>query len=257
VQRPFPVILKIFINLLGISSSERMEPRQARVISVSILSFPIINNLGGEQYSDIVVSCYTGGEVSWQYMSSKDGTQSGYDSDEIWYLKDAINLYVRRIEKQRRTSVFWTGGANTDDDSANVDQFIEIDLAGQAVVASTVFPHSDFTYMGFDDLEEDGRWWRAINRMSKALAAGANNGRAYVYMNNNNCRTIFSPPSQNPQDVDPAHGGQATNGEIFYYAELPMLMRNLNIQQIITFSKVDREFVQNIEWDVNRVWLSR
>lgn len=232
-----------------------MEPRQARVISVSILSFPIINNLGGEQYSDIVVSCYTGGEVSWQYMSSKDGTQSGYDREEIWYLKDAINLYVRRIEKQRRTGVFWAGGATTDDDFADVDQFIEIDLMDQAVVASTVFLNSDFMYMGLHGL--DGRWWRAINRLSKALAAGANNGRAYVYMKNNNCRTLFSPPSQNPQDVDPAHGGQATNGEIFYYAELPMLMRNLNIQQIITFSKVNWEFVQNVEWDVNRVWLSR
>ena len=190
-------------------------------------------------------------------MSSKDGIQSGNDKEKIWYLKDAINLYIARIEKSRRTGVFWAGGATTEDDFGDVDEFIEINLADKAVKADMVFPYSDFTNMGVDDSKKDGRWWRAINRMSKALAAGATNGKAYVYLKNSNCRTLFSPPSQSPQDEDPAHGGQATNGEIFYYAELPMLMRNLNIQQIITFSKVNRKFVKNVEWDVNRVWLSR
>ena len=97
-----------------------------------------------------------------------------------------------------------------------------------------------------------------------------------MYLKNNNCRTLFSPPSQNPQDStnsflfdltylylapvsslcfigDPTANGQATNGEIFYYAELPMLMRNTNIQQIKTFSKVNRKIVVNTEWDVNVV----
>ena len=32
-----------------------------------------------------------------------------------------------------------------------------------------------------------------------------------------------------------------------------MLMRNMNIQQIKTFSKVNRKFVVNTEWDMNVV----
>lgn len=106
-----------------------------------------------------------------------------------------------------------------------------------------------------------------------ALAATATNGVAYVYLKNTNCRTLFSPPSQNPQDSmqnpshiyirlivvktgDPTANGQATNGEIFYYAELPMLMCNTNIKQIKTFSKVNRKFVVNTEWDVDVVCYS-
>ena len=55
--------------------------------------------------------------------------------------------------------------------------------------------------------------------------------------------------------ADPTANGRATNGEIFYYAELPMLMRNLNIEQIKTFSKVNRKFVVKTEWDVHLVSL--
>lgn len=70
--------------------------------------------------------------------------------------------------------------------------------------------------------EQNNLYWRAMYRASKgkqtrynsfkwisrlrlivffstALAAAATNGKAYVYMNNNNCRTLFSP-SQHPQD---------------------------------------------------------
>lgn len=97
------------------------------------------------------------------------------------------------------------------------------------------------TAMGLSESNKDGKWWRAINRASKALAASANGGTAYVYLNANNCRNLFSPPSQNPQDSDPDHGGQATNGEIWYYAELPTLMRNLNVNKIVTFYKTKRE----------------
>ena len=52
---------------------------------------------------------------------------------------------------------------------------------------------------------------------------------------------------------DPTANGQATNGEIFYYAELPILMHNTNIKQIKTFSKVNRKFVVNTKWDVDVV----
>ncbi|KAM0800811.1 hypothetical protein BDR22DRAFT_889161 [Usnea florida] len=184
-------------------------------------------------------------------MTSGDGTKSGYDEDGIWYLSDAIQLYLQRVEKEQRTGVFWAGGATTEEDFAIVDEFAEINLNNKGRSANTVFSYADFERMNLDGNNKNNLWWRAVNRMSKALAAGATNGVAYVYLKNNNCRTLFSPSSQNPQDSDPTANGQATNGEIFSYAELPMLMRNMNIQQIKTFSKVNRKFVVNSEWDVN------
>lgn len=111
--------------------------------------------------------------------------------------------------------------------------------------------------MGLSASNKNNLWWRAINRASNSLAASAYGGTAYVFMNANNCRNLFSPPSQNPQDSDPDHEGQATNGEIWYYAELPTLMRNLNVNKIVTFYKTKREegkpaprFVQTTQWDV-------
>lgn len=88
-----------------------------------------------------------------------------------------------------------------------------------------------------------------------ALAASATNGNAYVYLRSVCGRTIFSPPSQNPQDHDPDHNNEATNGEIWYYAELPALMRNLNINKIYTFYKPEgsRKFVVNLAWDAENV----
>ena len=64
--------------------------------------------------------------------------------------------------------------------------------------------------------------------------------------------SVFSTSTDTFFLDDPTAGGQATNGEIFYYAELPMLMRNENIQQIKTFSKVNRKFVVNTEWGCER-----
>lgn len=52
---------------------------------------------------------------------------------------------------------------------------------------------------------------------------------------------------------DPAHDGEATVGEVWAYVELPMLMRNTNVNQIISFYKQGRKFVTNIEWDVTTV----
>jgi hypothetical protein len=86
-----------------------------------------------------------------------------------------------------------------------------------------------------------------------ALAAGSTNGKAYVYMQPTNSRTIFSPPSQQPQDYDPTACGQATNGEIWYYSELPTLMRNPAISQIIMFYKEGNSITQQVAWDVDRV----
>ena len=81
-------------------------------------------------------------------------------------------------------------------------------------------------------------------------------------MKPNNGRTIFSQASQSPKDNDPAHGGQATNGEVWYYDELPMLMRNLRIIKIVAFYLKDGakgvaagDFTQGTEWDANAVCL--
>lgn len=52
---------------------------------------------------------------------------------------------------------------------------------------------------------------------------------------------------------DPEHGDEATVGETWFYAELPMLMRNLNIHQIVSFWKESGEFTTHLEWDANRV----
>lgn len=111
------------------------------------------------------------------------------------------------------------------------------------------------------------------NFLFQALAASASgDGIAYVYLKPVNCRTIFSPPSQSPKDSmwndylpsqhnlpltchieDPAQNNQATNGEIWYYSELPMLMRNLNIKQIKSFHKNGRRFEEKVEWDAEKV----
>jgi hypothetical protein len=88
-----------------------------------------------------------------------------------------------------------------------------------------------------------------------ALAASATNGDAFVYLRSECGRTIFSPPSQNPQNNDPAANGESTNGEIWYYAELPALMRNLNINKIYTFYKPtgSRKFEVKLAWDAENV----
>ncbi|KAL1980203.1 hypothetical protein VTN96DRAFT_4469 [Rasamsonia emersonii] len=181
-----------------------------------------------------------------------DGTLSGKDPDGIFYVKDFINAYTSKVPDEDRVGIFWAGGATTADDFENIYEFIEMRLDFKGKLFSDVFDFNFFQTNMNLGTEQNNLYWRAMYRASKALAAAATNGKAYVYMNNNNCRTLFSPPSQHPQDVDPDHGGQATNGEIFYYAELPTLMRNPNIDQIITFSKVNRKFVVNVAWDVNR-----
>ena len=124
----------------------------------------------------------------------------------------------------------------------------------------------DFSEQGLDKSDPNKRqnslYWRAVYRASKSLAAFSAGGTAYVYMKPNNCRNIFSPASQSPKDNDPAHGGQATNGEVWYYSELPMLMRNLRINKIIAFdlkvgaagTSVD-DFSQDTQWDAQAVRL--
>ncbi len=100
-------------------------------------------------------------------MTSGDGTESGNDKDGIWYLSDAIQLYLQRVSKEQRTGVFWAGGATTQDDFDTVYEFKEINLNDNGRIAEEVFPFADFQRMKLDGNNKNNLWWRAINRMSK------------------------------------------------------------------------------------------
>lgn len=100
-------------------------------------------------------------------MTSGDGTESGNDKDGIWYLSDAILLYLQRVNKEQRTGVFWAGGATTEDDFGIVYEFLEINLNDNGRIAEQVFPFTDFERMKLDGNNKNNLWWRAINRMSK------------------------------------------------------------------------------------------
>ncbi|KAL8702969.1 MAG: hypothetical protein Q9201_003852 [Fulgogasparrea decipioides] len=200
-----------------------------------------------------------GDDVRWTGWTAGDGAKDGKDADGIWSVKDVIGEVTKNEPvPNNRTFGFWAGGVSEGDDFDNIYEFIESKTDNVGKVFKDVFSFDALQKMGLSSQNRNGLWWRAINRASKGLAVAAYGGTAYIYMNNNNCRHIFSPPSKNPQDSDPDHGGQATNGEIWYYAELPTLMRNLNINKIITFYKTKREpgkpprFVQNVAWDVDR-----
>ena len=202
----------------------------------------------------------TGNDVKWTGWTSGDGVNDGNDADGVWYIKKAIDTYLQKVPNaDDRIGIFWAGGSTSEDDFGNIDEFIEFYTDDKGKKFLDVFSFDMLTGMGLDANNKDGRWWRAINRFSKALAAGASGGTAYVFMNNNNCRTIFSPPSKTPLDADPDHGGQATNGEIWYYSELPTIMRNLNVNKIVSFYKTKRDgnirpkFVQADAWVLSRV----
>ena len=100
-------------------------------------------------------------------MTSGDGTESGNDKDGIWYLSDAIQLYLQRVQNEQRTGVFWAGGATTEDDFDTVYEFLEINLSENGRIAEQVFPYADFERMKLDGNNKNNLWWRAINRMSK------------------------------------------------------------------------------------------
>ncbi|KAL8807856.1 MAG: hypothetical protein Q9200_004520 [Gallowayella weberi] len=193
-------------------------------------------------------------------MTSGDGEKSGKDSDAIWYVNDAVENYTAQYPDPRdRVDVFWGGGGMTAEDLDDIDEFMEGRLEGRGKKFIDVFSYEILKNKGgVDASNQNNKYWLGVNRVSKALAASCSGGTAYVFMKPHGCRTLFSPTSQNPQDNDPDHGGQATNGEIWYYAELPALMRNLKIQKIVTFYKTKRtpgnppKLMQDTQWDVNR-----
>ena len=199
----------------------------------------------------------TGDFVQWTDWTSGDGTQDSKDADGILYIRAMISAYIAKYpDPNDRIGIFWTGGHVTEDDFYNIDEFLEMYTANRGKRLTDIYDYDFFQKMGLDGSNKNNLWWRASNRASKALSAVAYGGTAYVYSKPNNCRNLFSPPSQKPQDSDPDHGGQATNGEIWYYAEFPTLMRNLNVNKIVTFYKTEREpgkppkFVQTTQWDV-------
>ena len=194
-------------------------------------------------------------------MTSGDGEKSGKDSDGVWFIKTAVKEYTdKHSDPNDRVGVFWGGGAMTEGDFDNIDEFIDINLSTKGKRFIGVFDYDTLKNKGgVDTSKKDNKYWRGINRASKALAMACSGGTAYVFMKPNNCRSLFAPASQNPQDNDPDHNGQATNGEIWYFAELPTLMRNLNINKIVTFYKTTRtsgnpKFIQVTQWEANKVY---
>lgn len=164
------------------------------------------------------------GQISWVHMTSEDGSKTGNDVDGIWYIKDAMDTYFQKWPSaSNRVGIFWAGGATTQEDMDNVKEFATVNLKGNAHMAKDVFTGEDLRRIGLDAWtysNPDHLWWRAINRACKgmsplkssnkshadsmiALAAtcsGASDGKAYVYLKNTNCRTLFSPSSHKPQD---------------------------------------------------------
>ena len=160
--------------------------------------------------------------------------------------------------------MYFTGGSNGQDDFNAMNNFNRLALGGKGKFYYDISKAEYFDQQGLERYDPNRQsnplYWRAVYRSSKALASFSAGGTAYVYMKPNNCRTIFSPASQSPKDSDPNHGGQATNGEVWYYGELPVLMRNLRINKIIAFHLKDGasgtsidDFTQDTQWDVNAV----
>ncbi|KAL6720910.1 hypothetical protein ACLMJK_000009 [Lecanora helva] len=199
--------------------------------------------------------------VKWTRMTSGDGAKIGEDIDGIGYVKDAVLAMLDRFRSpNKRIAVLWSGGSTGQEDIDTIEEYMTDYLDDKGLLFNDIVVESVIHRLGISDPESLARadsplWWRLMNRLSKALAASVSGGTAYVFSNNHNCRTIFSPPSQHPQDVDPEHGGQATNGEIWHYAELPMLMRNLKIDRIVTFgrSQPGGEIEETTQWDITRV----
>ncbi len=119
----------------------------------------------------LTIRCkFPDGQVSWTDWTAGDGQKTGGDADGVWYVADAISLYLKRFPLSgKRTGVFWAGGATTEDDFETVDEFLEINLNFGAQKADTVYSNQDFLDMNLNEANKatDQKWWRAINRMSK------------------------------------------------------------------------------------------
>ncbi|KAJ5086578.1 hypothetical protein NUU61_007885 [Penicillium alfredii] len=160
----------------------------------------------------------TGGQVSWVHMTSHDGTTDGADDDGIAYIKTNIEKYIKDAGADR-LGIFYTAVPSF---TLRLAQSIACNEGGGHIVKQ-IFSNPQ---------KEQNLHWRQFYRSSKAFALGANGGTAYVLLDPDNGRTIFSPPSKDPRNRDSSQGGKATVGEVWHYAELPALMRNTNIHTI-------------------------
>lgn len=112
-------------------------------------------------------------QAYWEYMTSGDLEKSGFDNDGIMYTREAVYLYLSRVDEEKRHGLFWAGGATDRDDFDAIAEFqeSELRLAGNAVQFQDVFDfENDFQKtMGLDYNNRDHRWWRAVNRISKGI----------------------------------------------------------------------------------------
>ena len=198
-------------------------------------------------------------------MVSGDAVRTEVDTDNVWYIQKWLDTFrFRFFFDQDIVPVFFTGGYTSDTTFMDMHRFNEIFLGGKGKNAFEMSSAIDFQAQGLDRknpvLRGENLYWRSIYRLSKALALYARGGTAYVHMKPYNCRNIFSDYSQKPKDNDPDHMGKATVGEVWYFAELPTLMRNLHITQIVAFYKKDgtqgdkrEDFGYEVQWDANAV----
>ncbi len=205
------------------------------------------------------------GQVQWTNLDCGDLIKTGKDPDGNWYTRRWLDAYWDKFEDpEEHVGLFWTGGLNSPDDFKAIYQFNNLVLQNKGKLYYDIHTDQDFKDQGLDRknkaLKCEDLHWRAVYRASKAIAIGAMGGTAYIHIKPNNCRDIFSEHSQKPKDSDPIHGNRATNGEVWYFSELPMLMRNLKINKIVAFYRKDdtegeapEDFVQDTQWDANAV----
>ena len=209
----------------------------------------------------------TDGEIQWTGVVCGDFVKTGSDSDNIWYIRQWLDTARSRFPNiDERVGMFFTGGSTEGNDFQAINNFNRLVLGGKGKLYYDIAQPQDYTDQGLNQKDPTERekllYWRTVYRSSKNLGAFSAGGTAYVYMKPNNCRTIFSEASKSPKDVDPDHGGRATNGEVWYYGELPMLMRNLRINKIVAFylkagaaGTAAEDFTQDTQWDANAVRL--
>ena len=191
-------------------------------------------------------------------MTSGDGVKTGKDTDGIWYVHDGIDTYVKRFpDAEDRITIFFTGGL-TPAQEDDIAVFNKDKLKNKGKLFFDIYSVKDLEENGLTQKKKDHKYFRYANRVSKGLALGSSGGTAYIWMDPENGRDIWSPASKKPQNHDPDHGGKATNGEIWVYSELPSLMRNSNINKIVSFYKTGSSggkptFEQITQWDVNSV----
>ena len=179
----------------------------------------------------------------------------GYD---FWYVHDSIDAYVKRFpDADDRISIFFTGGL-TKEHEDDIKFFNKDNLDSKGKLYFDIYTDEDLEGNGLSEKDNNIKYYRYGNRASKGLSLGSSGGTGYLWMDPENGRNIWSPASKKPQNQDPDHDGKATNGEVWAYSELPSLMRNSNINRIVSFHRSGSSggkpaFQQTAQWDINSV----